>query len=58
MIRELGEWVKGKAGDDLSELAASRVSQAAHKQFAPADLILPMTGSSGVLYERHIGSVC
>lgn len=24
MIQELGEWVKGKAGDDLSELAASR----------------------------------
>ena len=30
MIEELGEWVKGKAGDDLSELAASRVSQPAH----------------------------
>jgi hypothetical protein len=30
MIQELGEWVKRKAGDDLSELAASRVSQAAH----------------------------
>ena len=28
MIQELGEWVKGKVGDDLSELAASRVSQA------------------------------
>ena len=27
MIQELGEWAKGKAGDDLSELAASRVSQ-------------------------------
>jgi hypothetical protein len=29
MIQELGGWVKGKAGDDLSELAASRVSLAA-----------------------------
>lgn len=30
MIQELGEWVNRKAGDDLSELAASRVSQVAH----------------------------
>jgi hypothetical protein len=32
MIQELGEWVKGKAGDDLSELAASRVSLAPHNR--------------------------
>jgi hypothetical protein len=30
MIRELGEWAKRKAGDDVSELAESRVSQAGH----------------------------
>jgi hypothetical protein len=30
MTQELGEWGKEKAGDDLSELAASRVSQATH----------------------------
>jgi len=30
MIQELGEWAKGNAGDDLSELAASLVSLAAH----------------------------
>jgi len=30
MVEELGEWVKGKAGDDLSELAASRVSLASY----------------------------
>lgn len=30
MARELGEWVKDKAGDDLPELAASHVSRPAH----------------------------
>lgn len=30
MARELGEWVKEKAGDDLPELAASHVSRPAH----------------------------
>lgn len=34
MIQELGEWVKGKAGDDLSELAASRVSQPSHNSLS------------------------
>ncbi len=34
MIQELGEWVKGRAGDDLSELAASRVSPAAHNSWS------------------------
>jgi hypothetical protein len=29
MVQELGEWVQGRAGGDLSELAASRVSEAA-----------------------------
>lgn len=29
-IQELGEWVKGKAEDDLPELSASQVSQVAH----------------------------
>jgi hypothetical protein len=29
-IQELGEWAKGKAGDDFPELSASHVSQVAH----------------------------
>ena len=58
MIQELGEWVKEKAGDDLSELAASRVSQTAHNGWSQQPESTPMTGPSGVLYERHLRSVC
>lgn len=34
MIQELGGWVKGKAGDDISELAAGRVSQSSHNSLS------------------------
>lgn len=41
-IQELGEWVKVKAGDDLPELAASRVRQLCSQQFLRVDQIRSM----------------
>ena len=56
-IQELGEWVKVKAGDDLPELAASRVRQLAHNSSSELTKSAQWTGPSGIFLEHHIGSV-